>query len=708
MMTDGKDGVVTQAPGTGNAGVAVVSLMSSHVTSTTGPAVIAHSIAGGGVSPRDGGAGSADVTTGFYNPLTFFGLGEASDAVVEVIGSTVTAGDAPAIVAKTAGDIDKGNDGGTTAKGYVNIQSINNQSSIIPSVVTNSSATHPTIWIENVGNTRDQIIVGLGTTVQNTVAGAYAIFNGYDSPGLTLGNNGTIIGDIYTNSSSLAASLISNGPKGVLAPYDAIELGGGLLRNAGTIEPGGIGRFHATEIDGDLVQTSTGEIRFDLDAVAGKVDTLHVTGTAALAGGLAFAPKTLLPGSHKVLVADGGAAFTDALAAGKTQVFRFTPALDGDRVSLSTEADFSADGAESADRRSVATHLQRVWDAGGQGFAGGFASLSTVADGDAAGYADALDAMSGQAVAAIGYARFLGSQAFAQSTYSCPRFEEGGVMRTEASCGWLRVRGAWLERDASGDDPAFDLDAVTTSIGGQTRIDDGLFLGGALGWESSRLNDQDDSTRVEGDSYLAAVSLKRETGPWTLTGALDLGWGDYDSTRKIVFGTTSETAKGAPDAFTAGAHLRAAYEIPRGVWYMEPALDVDLVYVKLDGYTEKGAGEFDLAVDSADTVVLAGTPWLKLGRRVDLANGGVLDAFVSGGVSFSTGEDFSTIARLAHAPSRGGDFTTEIDNPSVIGRVSAGIDLYATDRVELRLQYDGSFADGQTSNGGQFRFSYFF
>lgn len=204
------------------------------------------------------------------------------------------------------------------------------------------------------------------------------------------------------------------------------------------------------------------------------------------------------------------------------------------------------------------------------------------------------------------------------------------------------------------------------------------------------------------------MSLKRETGPWTLTGALDLGWGDYDSTRKIVFGTTSETAKGAPDAFTAGAHLRAAYEIPRGVWYMEPALDVDLVYVKLDGYTEKGAGEFDLAVDSADTVVLAGTPWLKLGRRVDLANGGVLDAFVSGGVSFSTGEDFSTTARLAHAPSRGGDFTTEIDNPSVIGRISAGIDLYATDRVELRLQYDGSFADGQTSNGGQFRFSYFF
>ena len=698
MMTDGKDDAVSDASGTGNAGLASVTLMSSHVTSTTGPAVIAHSIAGGGVSPRDGGAGSADSSTGFFNPLSFFGLGVASDAVVAVIGSTVTAGDAPAIVAKTAADTMHGGDGGTTAKGYVNIQS--------QSIVTNSSTTHPTIWIENIGTALDVVSVS-GSTVQNTVAGGYAIFNGYDSPGLKLTNTGTIIGNIHTNQSA-PGSLVSNGRKGVLAPYDKLELGDGTLRNAGTIEPGGVGRIHATELDGDLVQTATGVVRFDLASVAGKVDTLHVTGTAELAGGLTFAPKTLLPGSHEVLVADGGVTFADSLSAGKTQVFRFTPALAGNRVSLSTEADFAAGGAESDDRSSVANHLRRIWDAGGDGFATGFATLASVADGDAAGYADALDAMAGQSVAAIGYARYLGSQSFAQSTYSCPRFEDASVARTEQACGWLRVRGSWLTRDASGDDPGFDLDAVTTSIGGQARVGDGLFLGGAFGWESSRLNDDANATSVDGDSYLGAVSLKRETGPWMLTGAVDLGWGDYDSTRDIAIGATSRTANGSPDAFTAGAHLRAAYQIPRGDWYLEPAVDVDLVYVNLGGYTESGAGDLDLAVDSADTVVLAGTPWLKLGRRVDLTGGGTLDAFVSGGVSLSTGEDFTTTARFADAPAGTGDFTTELDNPNVIGRVSAGVDLYATDLLGLRLQYDGGFTDGQTSNGGQFRLSYFF
>ena len=44
----------------------------------------------------------------------------------------------------------------------------------------------------------------------------------------------------------------------------------------------------------------------------------------------------------------------------------------------------------------------------------------------------------------------------------------------------------------------------------------------------------------------------------------------------------------------------------------------------------------------------------------------------------------------------------------VVGRLSAGVELFATDRVQLRLQYDGSFADNQTENAGQIRLAYFF
>lgn len=125
-------------------------------------------------------------------------------------------------------------------------------------------------------------------------------------------------------------------------------------------------------------------------------------------------------------------------------------------------------------------------------------------------------------------------------------------------------------------------------------------------------------------------------------------------------------------------------------------------------YTETGAGEFNLDVDSSESTILTGTPWLKLGRRADLRGGGTLNAYASAGVSLSTGEDFDTTARLASAPPGIGDFTTTLDNPGVVGRLSAGLELFATDRIQLRLQYDGSFAENQSENAGQIRFAYFF
>lgn len=68
----------------------------------------------------------------------------------------------------------------------------------------------------------------------------------------------------------------------------------------------------------------------------------------------------------------------------------------------------------------------------------------------------------------------------------------------------------------------------------------------------------------------------------------------------------------------------------------------------------------------------------------------------------------STRLRVSPARPRDAAFTTALDNPGTIGRVSAGVDVYTSDRVQLRLQYDGGFADDQTENGGQVRVSYRF
>lgn len=623
------------------------------------------------------------------------GTGTSGVVTVQVTDSIVSTLDQSAIVvgsdASAAADI---------APGATNPITVTVAKSQVPSTeVSNNSADHATVsYINNSG--RDVLLTN-SATIANLHAGGYVAASPFGGH-LKVDNSGTLTGNVQGGD---GASML-NRAGATFAPYDTVDLGGGRLRNAGTIEVGGIGRIKATTLSGALNQSGPGHLRFDLDAAGGKVDTLRVTGAATLAGAFDLVPTTLLPGTYAVLSADQGVTLDEKARAGTTQVFSFLPSLKSGQLALTAQADFSADGADTADRRAVARHLQAIWDKGGTGFAEGFGGLAAAKD--AASYGRSLDSLAGQSVAAIGYTRFLGGDSVAQSTYSCPRFEEAGVYKTQDSCAWLKVRGSWLERSATGDDPAFDYNAVTTSVGGQWRLADDLFLGGTLGWEDGRLNDDANAVSVDGSALVGAASLKRVSGPWTFTGALDLGWGSYDSSRKIQAGSLTETATADPGALNAGIHGRAAYQIPQGSWYLEPALDVTLSYVRLDGYTESGAGDLGLVVDGTDTLVLSGTPWLKVGRRIDVENGGTLDAYLSGGVSLSTGEDFDTTAHFLNAPAGTGDFTTTLDNPNLIGRISAGVELLTTSHWDVRLQYDGSFADSQTENGGQIRLSYYF
>ena len=704
IMTDGKAGMVSQGitgqSGSGN-DVAVTVTGSTIAATGGGHAILAHSLAGGGVSYLDGGGTGPTVNGQTWQSLagnlTLAGTGQSGNVALTLTNSTVSATgpDAAAIMAATMS--------GSSQTNPKNIQL-----TIDGGTVSNNSTALATIQM--LSNAGAGSVTNSGT-IQNAATGGYALFSqtGTSQP-FTVKNTGTITGKI--GGASAAATLSSPTPAidnqvgGVLAPYDRIDMGGtGWLRNAGVIEVGGTRRIQDTTLDGHLVQTDSGRLHFDLDAAAGQVDHLAVTGTATLDGKFAFIPVTLLPGSHEVLSAAGGVTLL-ADEPATTHVYSFVPTATATTVNLSTAANFQAAGADTDDRQAVARLLQQIWEAGGTGFATGFAALAGVED--AGNYSQALDSMAGQTVAAIGYARIIGSQTMAQSTYSCPEFVDGSVVQRQDSCVWLRVRGTWLDRDADGDDPAFDFDAGTTTLGGQYRLDDGLFLGGALGYETSNLNASADGTSVDGDAVVAAVSLKREVGLWTFTGAADLGWGWYDTTRQVTVGSLTQTAEASPDAFNAGIHGRAAYQIPKGDWYMEPALDVDVSYVRLDGYTETGAGNLNLSVDESDTVVLTGTPWLKLGRRVDLKDATLLDAYVAAGLSLSTGQDLDTTASFASAPAGTGSFTTTLNNPDVIARISAGVRIFSSEHWDTRLQYDGAFADGQTQYGGQIRIAYYF
>lgn len=140
-------------------------------------------------------------------------------------------------------------------------------------------------------------------------------------------------------------------------------------------------------------------------------------------------------------------------------------------------------------------------------------------------------------------------------------------------------------------------------------------------------------------------------------------------------------------------------------WYLLPMVDFDLTYLRLDGYQESGAGAFDLDVEQSEGVIFAATPATKVGRRIDLEGRSVLNAFLSAGVSFMNGNDWDTKARFADAPSGTDGFSTTLDTPDVLGRITAGVEVFNAGAINIRAQYRADLALDHRSQSAELRLS---
>ena len=652
------------------------------ITTTSGagnaPGVIAQSVGGGGgwITNKNGAfVGSAG------------GSGKGGTVTVTVNGTVDATGPASAgIIAQSTGGADNG---GSGAGGQVNV-TVNSTGAVWGGDEFGSDAA--AIYVLNAGT---------GSTVQNygvvnthESSGGYAVYVRAGSVAVTNESGAAMTGNV-------TASSFTN--DGAYVPLTAVDLGAGTLTNRGVLDLTAGAR--ETALTGDLVAGSRSRLVLGADFAAGAADRLDVSGTARLGGGVVVRSETLVPGKVTVLTAgalDATAGMTDATGA---YLFDFTPKAEGDTMTVTPSADF-AKGELTPDRRSLAGHLQRVWDGDRpEAMATGFAALSGIGGG--ADYTATLDRLASRQVGAIATARMEASRLFVANMQSCPVFEGAGLMLGETDCLWGRATSATLDHDGSTGAAGFDNDATLLQFGGQRRLDNGLFLTGAVGWEGSRLRD-DFGAGADGDSWLVGVGVKHQSGPLLASATLDAGFGSFDTTRSFTVGGESFRAGGSPDARNIGLHGRVAYELPYDSFYLRPSLDLDASWIGLRGYDESGAGEFNLSVDASDAWVLSATPAVEIGTRVDLGDGTVLRPFANAGVRFVSGNDWTVDARFRNAPDGAGGFSSRIDNPNAVATFGAGVAVMTKGSLDLTAEYQGASANGYTAQSGAFKVTWRF
>jgi uncharacterized protein with beta-barrel porin domain len=127
-------------------------------------------------------------------------------------------------------------------------------------------------------------------------------------------------------------------------------------------------------------------------------------------------------------------------------------------------------------------------------------------------------------------------------------------------------------------------------------------------------------------------------------------------------------------------------------------VDMGATYLQMDGFTESGAGIFNLAVASSDQWIFFGGPAVEIGATIAQADF-ELRPYMKAGVTFLSEDSFDIEARFAAASPGVAPFRVTSNFDDTFATLDAGVQLFSTDGLNLRLSYQGKFGENSHVNG---------
>lgn len=513
---------------------------------------------------------------------------------------------------------------------------------------------------------------------------------------------GSIIGQVANVSGSLGfASLLpkpavffNNYDGGVLAAGSTLDLGGGALNNAGHLYIGANGKVAKTVLNGNLTQQPGGTLHIDADLRSGAADKLEVNGTATIAGTVNVQSTSV---SNKnavtVLTATNGVTLDPQLRqTDASPLFDFPVVVTGNALTLSTKARFS-DAAVGLghNQRAVAGHLQQIFDNGGSMDAG-FTALSSLSDDTSV--AKSLDTLSGHALGVIGATRYASSRAFVNSLQTgCSLLDAPG---DGTHCVWSNVQSTNMTQGSTHDALDYTANAQVFQIGSMTAVGTDLAVGVSAALDAGTFRDKDRTARVEGETAMLGANLRYAPGAWEFSGAVEGGYGWYNSRRTIAVGASSEVAKATPKVWQLGTHLRAAYTFDLGkAVTLKPFTDLHAMYVRSSAFTESGNSPFNLDVAQQGDFEVSGAAGVEVAGRIELGDGVAVRPFISGAFEANSNSDWTTSARFA-GQTDADRFSVKTATPDLVGRVSVGANLIGSKSFDVSVSYSPEW--GQNYN----------
>jgi hypothetical protein len=580
---------VSSVAGSGNAGTALV-FSGGNIGNAQFVGIRASSVA------DTGNAGSVLVSS----------VGNIDNAQngIEAVSSVAGTGNASAVTVDAAGNITS-RDFGILARSRAASGSVGD----IRVVIRGGTVTGGISGVVFDGGAANALAINSTAAVAGRGNGSAAILDGTGTE--TIDNSGTVTGRVELGGGN---NLFNNFAGALFNAGSIVDLGAnGVLSNAGTFAPGGVGTPPiTTTLTGNFVQGASGS--FAVDASNGGADRVNVSGTAEVAGTVLPTIKGLVAAAQRFTILSAAGGITNnGITVRDTTIIDYELLFPNPNdMVLAVTANFTPGGAAlTPNERVTAAHLQSAFNARGGNLGGLFGYLGGFLD--AGSYANALDRLHPEPYLAQVQSVLLGNLGLTDNLMNCPTAAGAGVNAyiAEGQCAWARMGGRVLNVDRTTQNIGYEDKTWSASGGVQFALAPSWFGSIAAGYESSDIK-VDDRASATGHLFHIGAGAKYINGNWQISGALTGGFASYDTTRFNVMPGVNATGD-ASLSFLSG-RLRAAYVFGSDTAYVKPLVDFDVVGIHRSGIVESSTvSSVGLNVHSQTDTLFSGAPAVEVG-----------------------------------------------------------------------------------------------
>jgi outer membrane autotransporter protein len=136
-----------------------------------------------------------------------------------------------------------------------------------------------------------------------------------------------------------------------------------------------------------------------------------------------------------------------------------------------------------------------------------------------------------------------------------------------------------------------------------------------LGYSWSTIDGKTYDANTDFNTYEATAYIGHERGHWFVHGDLSFDWNEYQSKRHIVFPGVDRTAEAEFSGQDYTAFVNTGYHFSAQKFTITPIVSLQYSHLNISDYTETGAGDINLNVESQDYNFLESGLGVKVERE---------------------------------------------------------------------------------------------